>query len=99
MSLTHSGNIKNTEPLDSKRQRVHSFWVTAFDCGKNRAQADAQVIVTIKPSCKPGWIGNYFYCNNNKINVFLSYKNINYYDNENHLFYNIFIISLLLHLY
>ncbi len=52
------GNIKNTEPLDSKRQRVHTFWVTAFDCGKNRAQADAQVVVTVKPSCKPGWIGN-----------------------------------------
>lgn len=51
------GNIKNTEPLDSKRQRVHTFWVTAFDCGKNRAQADAQVVVTVKPSCKPGWIG------------------------------------------
>ncbi|KAI4895771.1 hypothetical protein NFI96_010026 [Prochilodus magdalenae] len=50
-------NIKNTEPLDSKKQRVHSFWVTAFDCGKNRAQADAQVVVTVKPSCKPGWIG------------------------------------------
>lgn len=50
------GNIKNTEPLDSKRQRVHTFWVTAFDCGKNRAQADAQVVVTVKPSCKPGWI-------------------------------------------
>lgn len=57
LSLTNPGNIKNTEPLDSKRQRVHSFWVTAFDCGKNRAQADAQVIVTVKPSCKPGWIG------------------------------------------
>lgn len=53
------GNIKNTEPLDSKRQRVHTFWVTAFDCGKNRAQADAQVVVTVKPSCKPGWIGNF----------------------------------------
>ncbi|KAK1895934.1 Calsyntenin-3, partial [Dissostichus eleginoides] len=37
--------------------RVHTFWVTAFDCGKNRAQADAQVVVTVKPSCKPGWIG------------------------------------------
>lgn len=52
------GNIKNTEPLDSKHQRVYTFWVTAFDCGKNRAQADAQVVVTVKPSCKPGWIGN-----------------------------------------
>lgn len=57
-SLTPLGNIKNTEPLDSKHQRVHTFWVTAFDCGKNRAQADAQVVVTVKPSCKPGWIGN-----------------------------------------
>uniref|UniRef100_A0A671Q078 Calsyntenin-3 n=1 Tax=Sinocyclocheilus anshuiensis TaxID=1608454 RepID=A0A671Q078_9TELE len=56
-TIDNDGNIKNTEPLDSKRQRVHSFWVTAFDCGKNRAQADAQVIVTVKPSCKPGWIG------------------------------------------
>uniref|UniRef100_A0A8C9VFT9 Calsyntenin-3 n=1 Tax=Scleropages formosus TaxID=113540 RepID=A0A8C9VFT9_SCLFO len=56
-AIDNDGNIKNTEPLDSKRQRVHSFWVTAFDCGKNRAQADAQVIVTVKPSCKPGWIG------------------------------------------
>lgn len=53
------GNIKNTEPLDSKHQRVHTFWVTAFDCGKNRAQADAQVVVTVKPSCKPGWMGRY----------------------------------------
>lgn len=52
------GNIKNTEPLDSKRQHVHTFWVTAFDCGKNRAQADAQVVVTVKPSCRPGWMGN-----------------------------------------
>lgn len=57
VSLRLLGNIKNTEPLDSKRQRVHTFWVTAFDCGKNRAQADAQVVVTVKPSCKPGWIG------------------------------------------
>ncbi|TRY95155.1 hypothetical protein DNTS_034673 [Danionella cerebrum] len=56
-TIDNDGNIKNTEPLDPKRQRVHSFWVTAFDCGKNRAQADAQVIVTVKPSCKPGWIG------------------------------------------
>uniref|UniRef100_A0A8C8D800 Calsyntenin-3 n=1 Tax=Oncorhynchus tshawytscha TaxID=74940 RepID=A0A8C8D800_ONCTS len=55
--IDNDGNIKNTEPLDSKRQRVHTFWVTAFDCGKNRAQADAQVVVTVKPSCKPGWIG------------------------------------------
>lgn len=53
------GNIKNTEPLDSKHQRVHTFWVTAFDCGKNRAQADAQVVITVKPSCKPGWMGRY----------------------------------------
>lgn len=58
VSLCLLGNIKNTEPLDSKHQRVHTFWVTAFDCGKNRAQADAQVVVTVKPSCKPGWIGN-----------------------------------------
>uniref|UniRef100_A0A8C6K931 Calsyntenin-3 n=1 Tax=Nothobranchius furzeri TaxID=105023 RepID=A0A8C6K931_NOTFU len=56
-AIDNDGNIKNTEPLDSKRQRVHTFWVTAFDCGKNRAQADAQVVVTVKPSCKPGWIG------------------------------------------
>ncbi|XP_053481527.1 calsyntenin-3 [Ictalurus furcatus] len=56
-AIDNDGNIKNTEPLDSKKQRVHSFWVTAFDCGKNRAQADAQVVVTVKPSCKPGWIG------------------------------------------
>lgn len=56
-AIDNDGNIKNTEPLDSKRQHVHSFWVTAFDCGKNRAQADAQVIITVKPSCKPGWIG------------------------------------------
>uniref|UniRef100_A0A8C1LVN8 Calsyntenin-3 n=1 Tax=Cyprinus carpio TaxID=7962 RepID=A0A8C1LVN8_CYPCA len=56
-TIDNDGNIKNTEPLDSKHQRVHSFWVTAFDCGKNRAQADAQVIVTVKPSCKPGWMG------------------------------------------
>ncbi|XP_077383011.1 calsyntenin-3 isoform X1 [Festucalex cinctus] len=56
-AIDNDGNIKNTEPLDSKRQRVHTFWVTAFDCGKNRAQADAQVAVTVKPSCKPGWIG------------------------------------------
>ncbi|KAK1795343.1 hypothetical protein P4O66_010519, partial [Electrophorus voltai] len=56
-AIDNDGNIKNTEPLDSKKQRVHTFWVTAFDCGKNRAQADAQVIVTVKPSCKPGWIG------------------------------------------
>ncbi|CAB1333579.1 unnamed protein product [Coregonus sp. 'balchen'] len=47
--IDNDGNIKNTEPLDSKRQRVHTFWVTAFDCGKNRAQADAQVVVTVKP--------------------------------------------------
>ena len=57
VSSSIQGNIKNTEPLDSKHQRVHTFWVTAFDCGKNRAQADAQVVVTVKPSCKPGWIG------------------------------------------
>ncbi|XP_064165503.1 calsyntenin-3 [Anguilla rostrata] len=56
-AIDNDGNIKNTEPLDSKRQRLHSFWVTAFDCGKNRAQADAQVIVTVKPSCRPGWMG------------------------------------------
>ncbi|XP_062255895.1 calsyntenin-3 isoform X2 [Platichthys flesus] len=56
-AIDNDGNIKNTEPLDSKHQRVHTFWVTAFDCGKNRAQADAQVVVTVKPSCKPGWIG------------------------------------------
>uniref|UniRef100_A0A8C2X1S0 Calsyntenin-3 n=1 Tax=Cyclopterus lumpus TaxID=8103 RepID=A0A8C2X1S0_CYCLU len=56
-AIDNDGNIKNTEPLDSKRQRVFTFWVTAFDCGKNRAQADAQVVVTVKPSCKPGWIG------------------------------------------
>uniref|UniRef100_A0A3Q1JBQ6 Calsyntenin-3 n=1 Tax=Anabas testudineus TaxID=64144 RepID=A0A3Q1JBQ6_ANATE len=56
-AIDNDGNIKNTEPLDSKRQRVHTFWVTAFDCGKNRAQADTQVVVTVKPSCKPGWIG------------------------------------------
>uniref|UniRef100_A0A3Q3KRW0 Calsyntenin-3 n=1 Tax=Monopterus albus TaxID=43700 RepID=A0A3Q3KRW0_MONAL len=56
-AIDNDGNIKNTEPLDSKRQHVHTFWVTAFDCGKNRAQADAQVVVTVKPSCKPGWIG------------------------------------------
>uniref|UniRef100_A0A3P8S695 Calsyntenin-3 n=1 Tax=Amphiprion percula TaxID=161767 RepID=A0A3P8S695_AMPPE len=56
-AIDNDGNIKNTEPLDSKRERVHTFWVTAFDCGKNRAQADAQVVVTVKPSCKPGWIG------------------------------------------
>uniref|UniRef100_A0A8C4ED72 Calsyntenin-3 n=1 Tax=Dicentrarchus labrax TaxID=13489 RepID=A0A8C4ED72_DICLA len=56
-AIDNDGNIKNTEPLDSKRQRVHTFWVTAFDCGKNRAQADAQVVITVKPSCKPGWIG------------------------------------------
>ncbi|CAJ1062536.1 calsyntenin-3 isoform X1 [Xyrichtys novacula] len=56
-AIDNDGNIKNTEPLDSKRQRVHTFWVTAFDCGKNRAQADAQVVVTVKPSCKPGWMG------------------------------------------
>ncbi|KAJ3597632.1 hypothetical protein NHX12_001149 [Muraenolepis orangiensis] len=49
--------IDNDEPLDSKKQRVFTFWVTAFDCGKNRAQADAQVVVTVKPSCKPGWNG------------------------------------------
>lgn len=59
VSLCLQGNIKNTEPLDSKRQRVHTFWVTAFDCGKNRAQADTQVVVTVKPSCKPGWIGKH----------------------------------------
>lgn len=63
VSLCFLGNIKNTEPLDSKRQRVHTFWVTAFDCGKNRAQADAQVVVTVKPSCKPGWMGKHrFLC-------------------------------------
>uniref|UniRef100_A0AAQ5Z8F1 Calsyntenin-3 n=1 Tax=Amphiprion ocellaris TaxID=80972 RepID=A0AAQ5Z8F1_AMPOC len=56
-AIDNDGNIKNTEPLDSKRERVYTFWVTAFDCGKNRAQADAQVVVTVKPSCKPGWIG------------------------------------------
>ncbi|TNN02772.1 hypothetical protein fugu_010259 [Takifugu bimaculatus] len=56
-AIDNDGNIKNTEPLDSKHQRVHTFWVTAFDCGKNRAQADAQVVVTVKPSCKPGWMG------------------------------------------
>uniref|UniRef100_A0A671YHV8 Calsyntenin-3 n=1 Tax=Sparus aurata TaxID=8175 RepID=A0A671YHV8_SPAAU len=56
-AIDNDGNIKNTEPLDSRRQRVHTFWVTAFDCGKNRAQADAQVVVTVKPSCKPGWMG------------------------------------------
>uniref|UniRef100_G3P662 Calsyntenin-3 n=1 Tax=Gasterosteus aculeatus aculeatus TaxID=481459 RepID=G3P662_GASAC len=56
-AIDNDGNIKNTEPLDSKRQRVFTFWVTAFDCGKNRAQADAQVVITVKPSCKPGWIG------------------------------------------
>lgn len=61
LSLCFLGNIKNTEPLDSKRQRVHTFWVTAFDCGKNRAQADAQVVVTVKPSCKPGWMGKHCY--------------------------------------
>uniref|UniRef100_A0A8C4ZML7 Calsyntenin-3 n=1 Tax=Gadus morhua TaxID=8049 RepID=A0A8C4ZML7_GADMO len=56
-AIDNDGNIKNTEPLDSKRQRVYTFWVTAFDCGKNRAQADAQVVITVKPSCKPGWNG------------------------------------------
>ncbi|XP_076137132.1 calsyntenin-3 isoform X2 [Alosa pseudoharengus] len=56
-AIDNDGNIKNTEPLDSKRQRVHTFWVTAYDCGKRRAQADAQVTITVKPSCKPGWIG------------------------------------------
>lgn len=54
---------------------MHSFWVTAFDCGKNRAQADAQVIVTVKPSCKPGWIGN----NHNKNN---HYNATNNHDNN-----------------
>lgn len=58
VALCFLGNIKNTEPLDSKQQHVHTFWVTAFDCGKNRAQADAQVAITVKPSCKPGWMGN-----------------------------------------
>uniref|UniRef100_A0A8C7YV83 Calsyntenin-3 n=1 Tax=Oryzias sinensis TaxID=183150 RepID=A0A8C7YV83_9TELE len=56
-AIDNDGNIKNTEPLDSKQQHVHTFWVTAFDCGKNRAQADAQVAITVKPSCKPGWMG------------------------------------------
>uniref|UniRef100_W5MLU6 Calsyntenin-3 n=1 Tax=Lepisosteus oculatus TaxID=7918 RepID=W5MLU6_LEPOC len=56
-AIDNDGNIKNTEVLDSRRQRFYRFTVTAFDCGKSRATADAEVTVEVKPTCKPGWIG------------------------------------------
>ncbi|MGH0127700.1 UNVERIFIED_CONTAM: hypothetical protein FKN15_021530 [Acipenser sinensis] len=52
-----SGNIKNSEVLDFRRQRLYRFSVTAYDCGKKHAAQDSEVQIEVKPTCKSAWTG------------------------------------------
>ncbi|XP_078392891.1 calsyntenin-3-like, partial [Cetorhinus maximus] len=56
-TIDNDGNIRNTEKLEVKKQSLHTFTVTAYDCGKKRAAEDAQVEVLVKPTCRPAWQG------------------------------------------
>ncbi|XP_041124681.1 calsyntenin-3-like isoform X2 [Polyodon spathula] len=56
-TIDNDGNIKNSEVLDFRRQRLYRFSVTAYDCGKKRAVQDSEVQIEVKPTCKPAWTG------------------------------------------
>ncbi|XP_043935642.1 calsyntenin-3 isoform X3 [Protopterus annectens] len=55
--IDNDGNIRNTDKLDYRTQRLYKFTVTAYDCGKKRAAEDAEVEIEVKPMCKPSWQG------------------------------------------
>nr|XP_004668710.1 calsyntenin-3 isoform X2 [Jaculus jaculus] len=55
--IDNDGNIENTEKLQYSGEKLYTFTVTAYDCGKKRAADDAQVEIQVKPTCKPSWQG------------------------------------------
>jgi len=50
------GSLRNSKPLDYADESFYKLEVKAEDCG-GRISENVDVIVEVKPICKPGWTG------------------------------------------